>query len=235
MDSSAAILNHRCKEMKDAPHRCQTLYEGTDSFNHRIAWTADTDPTAVLHSWESSARIPLAPYAAGMKSEQKSQYPETLRVGFLYMILSLTCFGAIGLLVKFADLRRCRPGAVYSWAYAWCVAFSIVFVMWFRGGQFHVPPAVYGIAVPFGIMNAIGGIVFMSGVRFGKISTSWLIINLSAAIPAAGSVVLYHEPVNAKKLAVLGLAAAAVLLLWKDKQEDEKKRAEAERASEEMA
>ncbi len=151
------------------------------------------------------------------------------------MILSLTCFGAIGLLVKFANLRQCRPAAVYAWAYAWCVAFSAGFVMGFRGGQFHVPTAVYAIAVPFGIMNAIGGIVFMAGVRFGKISTSWLIINLSAAIPAVGSVVLYHEPVNAKKLAVLALAAVAVLLLWKDKQEDELRRAQAERASEEMA
>jgi drug/metabolite transporter (DMT)-like permease len=158
-----------------------------------------------------------------------------MRVGFLYMILSLTCFGAIGLLVKFANLRRCRPGAVYSWAYAWCVAFSAAFVMWLRGGQFHVPAAVYAIAVPFGIMNAIGGIVFMAGVRFGKISTSWLIINLSAAIPAVGSVVLYHEPVNAKKLAVLALAAVAVLLLWKDKQEDEKRRPQQDRASEEPA
>ena len=158
-----------------------------------------------------------------------------MRVGFLYMILSLTCFGAIGLLVKFADLRRCRATAVYAWAFAWCMAFSAGFVLWFRGGQFHVPSAVYAIAVPFGITSAIGGIVFMSGVRFGKISTSWLIINLSAAIPAVGSVVLYHEPVNAKKLAVLGLAAVAVVLLWKDKQEDERKRAERERASEEMA
>jgi drug/metabolite transporter (DMT)-like permease len=157
-----------------------------------------------------------------------------MRVGFLYMILSLTCFGAIGLLVKFATLRGCRPGAVYSWAYAWCVAFSATFVMWFRGGEFHIPPAVYAVAVPFGIMNAIGGIVFMAGVRFGKISTSWLIINLSAAIPAVGSVVLYHEPVNAKKMAVLALAAVAVLLLWKDKQEDEKRRAQRERALEEL-
>ena len=160
---------------------------------------------------------------------------EKMRVGFLYMILSLTCFGTIGLLVKFANLRRCRPSAVYAWAYAWCVAFSVGFVMWFRGGHFNVPAAVYVIAVPFGIMNAIGGIVFMAGVRFGKISTSWLIINLSAAIPAVGSVVLYHEPVNTKKLAVLALAAIAVLLLWKDKQEDEKRRGEEQPASEEMA
>lgn len=151
------------------------------------------------------------------------------------MVLSLTCFGAIGLLVKFANLRRCRPGAVYAWAYAWCIAFSVGFVMWFRGGEFHVPTAVYAIALPFGIMNAIGGIVFMAGVRFGKISTSWLIINLSAAIPAVGSVVLYHEPVNARKLGVLALAALAVLLLWKDKQEDEKKRTGDEPAPEEVA
>ena len=156
-------------------------------------------------------------------------------MGFLYMILSLTCFGSIGILVKFADLRGCRPSAVYTLAYAWCVLFGIGFVVWFRGGAFHVPAAVYEIAVPFGIMNAIGGIVFMAGVRFGKISTSWLIINLSAAIPAIGSVVLYHEPVNAKKVAVLGLAAVAVLLLWKDKQEDEARRTVAERNSEGMA
>ena len=38
---------------------------------------------------------------------------------------------------------------------------------------------------------------------------------------------------NAKKLAVLALAAVAVVLLWKDKQEDEKKRARAERESKE--
>src|SRR3954469_5870789 len=145
-------------------------------------------------------------------------------VGFLYMMLSLTCFGSIGLLVKFANLRKCRPSAVYALAYAWCVLFAIGFVVSFRGGAFHVPGTVYEIAVPFGVVNAIGGIVFMAGVRFGKISTSWLIINLSAAIPAVASVVLYHEPVSVKKLGVLGLAALAVLLLWKDKQEDEKRR-----------
>jgi drug/metabolite transporter (DMT)-like permease len=156
-------------------------------------------------------------------------------MGFLYMILSLSCFGAIGILVKFANLRGCRPSAVYTLAYGWCVLFGIEFVIWFGGGKFHLPATVYEIAVPFGIMNAIGGIVFMAGVRYGKISTSWLIINLSAAIPAIGSVVLYHEPVNAKKVAVLGLAAVAVMLLWKDKQEDEARKAVAQQKSEEMA
>jgi hypothetical protein len=36
-------------------------------------------------------------------------------------------------------------------------------------------------------------------------------------------VVIYHEPVNPRKIAVLGLAVFSVLLLWKDKQDDEAK------------
>ena len=147
-----------------------------------------------------------------------------MTLGFLYMLLSLTCFGLIGIFVKFANTRGCKPSAVYALAYLWCVFFGICFVIWFRGAQFHVPGVVYAIALPFGVVNAIGGIVFMAGVRYGKIATSWLIINLSAAIPAVGSVVLYHEPVSWRKIAVLVLAVVSVLLLWKDKQADEAKR-----------
>jgi drug/metabolite transporter (DMT)-like permease len=149
---------------------------------------------------------------------------EDVNLGFLYMIISLACFGLIGILVKFADTRGCKPSAVYALAYAWSILFGAGFVILFRGAQFHVPTAVYAIALPFGMISAVGGIVFMAGVRYGKISTSWLIINLSAAIPAVGSVMLYHEPVNAKKIVVLLLAVVAVLLLWKDKQVDEAKR-----------
>ena len=81
------------------------------------------------------------------------------------------------------------------------------------------------IALPFGVASVIGVLVFMIGVRFGKISTSWLVISLSAAVPAIGSVVLYHEPVKGKKVAVLVLAIVSVLLLLKDKQDDERKQA----------
>jgi drug/metabolite transporter (DMT)-like permease len=80
---------------------------------------------------------------------------------------------------------------------------------------------IYVIALPFGVASVIGGMVFLAGIRYGKISTSWLIINLSAAIPAVASVVLYHEPVNARRIAVVALAAVAVVLLWKDKQSEE--------------
>src|SRR5580698_5954432 len=143
-------------------------------------------------------------------------------IGYLYMALSLTCFGFIGIFAKVADSRGCKPSAVYTLAYGWSVLFGILFVAIFRGADFRVPAVVYEIAVPFGVASVIGGIVFLAGIRYGKISTSWLIINLSAAIPAIGSVLFYGEPINPRKIVVLLLAVVSMLLLWKDKQDDER-------------
>lgn len=150
-----------------------------------------------------------------------------MTLGYLYIVLSLTSFGLIGIVAKAADTKQCRPSAVYASAYGWALAFSAFFIISARSADFHAPPTIYWIALPFGVFSALGGIVFMAGIRYGKISTSWLIINLSAAIPAVGSLVLYHEPVSPRKMVVLLLAAVSVFLLWKDKQADEVKRAQA--------
>ena len=152
-----------------------------------------------------------------------------MTLGYLYILLSLTSFGLIGIVAKFADSKQCRPSAVYASAYGWALAFSALFIVAVRGADFHAPPTVYWIALPFGVMSALGGIVFMAGIRYGKLSTSWLIINLSAAIPAIGSLVFYHEPVSPRKVAVLLLAAVSIFLLWKDKQAEEAKLEEASR------
>ena len=59
------------------------------------------------------------------------------------------------------------------------------------------------------------------GIRYGKLATSWLIINLSAAVPTIGSVLFYHEKMSARHVLALCLMAVSVVLLWKDRQEDE--------------
>ena len=146
-------------------------------------------------------------------------------MGYLYMFLSLTCFGLLGIFAKIADLRGCKPGSVYTLAYGWSLLFGVAFVTLFRGADFHAPLVVYEVALPFGVASVIGAMVFLAGIRYGKISTSWLVINLSAAIPAIGSIVVYHERVNPKKVAVIALAAVSVFLLWKDKEADEARNA----------
>ncbi len=158
-----------------------------------------------------------------------------MTLGYLYILLSLTSFGLIGIVAKIADMKQCRPSAVYASAYGWALGFSALSIVAVRGAHFHAPPPVYWIALPFGVLSALGGIVFMAGIRYGKISTSWLIINLSAAMPAVGSLVFYHEQVSPRKVAVLVLAAVSVFLLWKDKQAEEAKRELADRTAQGVA
>jgi drug/metabolite transporter (DMT)-like permease len=144
-------------------------------------------------------------------------------MGYFYVFLSMISFGLIGIFAKFADARGCKPSSVYTLAYGWSLLFGVLFVVVFRGADFHVPPVVYAIALPFGVLSVIAGMVFMAGIQYGKISTSWLIINLSAAIPAVGSIIFYHERVSARKFAVVLLAVVSVVLLWKDKKSEEAK------------
>jgi hypothetical protein len=61
---------------------------------------------------------------------------------------------------------------------------------------------------------------FQEGIKHGKIATSWLIINLSSAIPTVLSIVIYDEPINLKKVGILGMIVAAIVLVWLDRVED---------------
>jgi drug/metabolite transporter (DMT)-like permease len=76
------------------------------------------------------------------------------------------------------------------------------------------------IALPFGASAAAALWLFQRGLRYGRIATSWLLINLSAAIPTALSVVVYHEPLNLRKAGVLLLIVVSLLLLWWDRKQD---------------
>ena len=140
-------------------------------------------------------------------------------MGFLYIVLSIAGFSLIAVSAKFADGRKCRPAPLCAMVYAWALAAASVFAL-HTGRGLQAPAAVYEIAIPFGISSVIGVLALQNGIRHGKISTSWLIINLSAALPAAGSVLLYHETIGIRKLLALALVVVSVVLLWLDKSRD---------------
>jgi drug/metabolite transporter (DMT)-like permease len=86
------------------------------------------------------------------------------------------------------------------------------------------PPAIVAaVALPLGALGVLAGVALQAAIRYGKLATSWLIINLSAAVPTLGSVVVYHETISARRIVALLLMALSVVLLWKDKQEDERR------------
>ena len=147
-------------------------------------------------------------------------------MGFLYIILSVAGFSLIAIAAKIADINRCRVMPLCALMYAWALLAASLFAL-HTGHGLQAPGIVYRIAVPFGVSSVIGLLAFQTGIRFGKVSTSWLVINLSAIIPTVGSIVIYREPVSARKVAVLVLVLASMLLLWKDKRvEDARRRRE---------
>jgi drug/metabolite transporter (DMT)-like permease len=140
-----------------------------------------------------------------------------MAIGYLYAVLGLLSFGALGIFHKLADVRRCRPSAVSVLLYAWSLTMLIALVTIVRQQPVTAPSTVVTVAIPFGIAASIAILALQTALPYGNIATSWLAINLSAGVPTVASILIYHEPVSMRKGAALVLIVLSMLLLWKDK------------------
>jgi drug/metabolite transporter (DMT)-like permease len=143
-------------------------------------------------------------------------------LGYFFMMGGLVAFSIMGVLHKLAEVWHCRPRMINMLLFGWSTAFVCAFVLLSPGIDPHIPARVVTIALPSGLGAAIAILSFQAGIQYGKIATSWLIINLSTGLPTAASIFLYHERVDARKLVALGCMLASILLLWKDKKSQEK-------------
>lgn len=146
-----------------------------------------------------------------------------MAMGYVYAMLGLLSFGALGIFHKLADVRRCRPSAVSLLLYVWSLTFLVGLMVLVHGQPLAAPSTVVTVALPFGVSAAIAILALQSALPYGNIATSWLAINLSAGVPTVASILIYHEPVDAKKGVALLLIVMAIVLLWKDKVELERR------------
>lgn len=135
----------------------------------------------------------------------------------------MAAFATLGLLHKQADRAGCRPQQITILLFAWSALFSAGTLLG-RGQSLLMPGSVWAIALPSGACAATAILLFQIGVREGKIATSWLIINLSGAIPTLASVLIYREKVGPMKLLALVAMVAAVVLLWLERKHVEEGR-----------
>lgn len=134
------------------------------------------------------------------------------------MLAGLFCFAGMGVTHKMGDRWK---GNALNIALVAMIAACIVTLIrataaspkWFLS----FPYRVVLLAVPFGIAAAVALWLFQKGLRLGHIVTSWLLINLSTAIPTILSIVIYHEPLSSRKVLTLALIVASLLLLWWDR------------------
>jgi drug/metabolite transporter (DMT)-like permease len=140
--------------------------------------------------------------------------------GYLFAVLAMLSIGVLGVLSKLADVHGCKP---LNTALVLFGSSSIIMGLYVIVGQRAsvIPPsAVGGTAIVFGALAILAFWVFLYGLQFGKITSSWIFMNMSAIVPATLSAVIYHEPISAAKAAVFVLVVVSILLLWKDKQDD---------------
>jgi drug/metabolite transporter (DMT)-like permease len=145
-----------------------------------------------------------------------------MRFGYLFMFGGLVAFSMMGVLHKLAEVYHCRPAMINVLLFAWSTLLVCGYVAFSPEVSGQVPLRVAAIALPAGFSAAIAILTFQSGIKYGKIATSWLIINLSTGLPTAASILVYHEKVNARKLVALACMLGSMLLLWKDKRDQER-------------
>lgn len=146
-----------------------------------------------------------------------------MNIGFLFLFAALTAFGTLGIFHKIADHPHCRPKMTALLVNFWGGVFTIFFTATIVPNGFHVPSRVLLIGCCTGVISALTLFAFQSGLKHGKISTSWLIINLTGAVPVLLSIYLFKERLSSvKELGVL-LVFIAIVLLWLDKKRDLKK------------
>ncbi len=140
-----------------------------------------------------------------------------MTIGLLFLSLALVGFAAMGVLHKVGDRFRCQPTAVAAVAMSAGVVVAAARAASAHDGLTDLPAVVPAVAVPFGLLAAGALWAFQAGVRHGRISTSWLLLNLSVAIPVGLSVALYGEPIDGRRAVALGLIALAVVCVWWDR------------------
>ena len=143
-----------------------------------------------------------------------------MTIGYLFLFSSLIGFGLLGIFHKVADHPSCRPRMVTMLLLFWGAVLTALFTKFFEPKGLTFPPKVLAIGAAGGVLASLALFSFQASLRFGKISTSWLILNLCTFVPVVLSILIYREKVTIGKAIGLLLVLLAIFLLWWDKKTD---------------
>lgn len=137
-----------------------------------------------------------------------------MSTGVLFALGGALLFGLLGCASKVAERRNCNAAALVVSLFTWATL-----VMLFRtatlGAEVRLPAKAILVAVVCGVCAAVAYFAFQSSIRVGKVTAGWLMMNLSAGVPAVVSIWVYREKLSPLKIGALILALASVfLLLW---------------------
>ncbi len=143
--------------------------------------------------------------------------------GLLFCILAMVCFGALGSVSKLAERSNCDSSLLVVFLFGWAtLATGLRTIL--AGLAFSMPLRAIAVAVICGICASVAYLAFQSSIAYGNVASGWLVMNVSAGIPALASIVIFHEAVSLIKLVALILAAIAVFFVFIGRKALEQKR-----------
>jgi drug/metabolite transporter (DMT)-like permease len=146
-----------------------------------------------------------------------------MHLGHFFVLLALLSFATMGIFHKLADRYNATPLNITVMTMLSALGLSWGRVGITAHGDWSVPWMVVGIALGFGVSASAGFWFFQTGLRYGRIATSWLVINLSAAVPTVLSILVYKEMLTLRRAMAFGLVVVSLLLMWWDRYQDEGK------------
>ncbi len=146
-----------------------------------------------------------------------------MTIGYFFLLSSIVAFGLLGIFHKVADHPQCRPKMTALLLHFWGGVLALIYTYFFDSRGMVFPREVIVIGCCTGLVASLTLFVFQTALKYGKISTSWLIINLTAAVPVLISMFVFKEQIGSTKAFGIALVFAAMVMLWLDKRADLKK------------
>lgn len=140
-------------------------------------------------------------------------------MGLLFCLLGALAFGAQGSVSKLAEQRRCVASGLVVSMCGWAAVAMLGRSLTLPSG-FNVPLRVVPVAVACGFCSAVAYFAFQTSIQVGKVTVAWLMMGLSAGVPAVVSIWVYNEKLTATKIIAFALGLAAVLCLFQGQRID---------------
>jgi drug/metabolite transporter (DMT)-like permease len=134
--------------------------------------------------------------------------------GILICFLGMLSFGLLGCASKAAERRNCQASALVAMIFGWA---TLVMLIRSAGlpSPLSLPMKAAAVAAACGICAAVAYYAFQFSISFGKVSVAWLMMNISSAIPAVVSVLVYGEKLTRLKVLALGLVLVALYFIFR--------------------
>lgn len=136
-----------------------------------------------------------------------------MRAGILLCILGALSFGLLACVSKIGERKNCNSSALVVWLFGWAALVMLCRSLTVTDRP-HLTLPVIALAIVCGICAAVAYLAFQTSITIGKMTVGWLILNLSAGIPALVSIWLYGEKLTPLKSIAFGLAVLSLICLF---------------------